>query len=215
MRTEKLDWIPDWKKQDQYPDPDKMTSEDWAWEFLRRNTKYQQDWETARENPDLAPGFASHWGLTKLAPPELARNCNLFLNFTTAPNPRVSSRFEMTDGTPVWETGAPSAESACAFVVDLDASINTQIVFIKKHLIAAQKRRGKILTTKQTSLYPVYLRCFDGDERGEGSAAISQVLGIEIAKIPGYTDQAKRLVDGRYGAIPMTKDLPKESEFRF
>ena len=38
------DWLPDWTKPHQYPDPKKTVSRHWAWEFLRRNPEYQRLW---------------------------------------------------------------------------------------------------------------------------------------------------------------------------
>lgn len=42
----KLDWMPDWQDANAYPaDPAELTSEQWAWEFIRRNESYQQAYE--------------------------------------------------------------------------------------------------------------------------------------------------------------------------
>jgi len=38
-------WPPDWTKPQQYPDPNNTTALQWAWEFLRRNPKYQKLWD--------------------------------------------------------------------------------------------------------------------------------------------------------------------------
>ena len=38
-------WRPDWKDDNQYPDTSKTSAQRWAWEFLRRNPNYQQDWD--------------------------------------------------------------------------------------------------------------------------------------------------------------------------
>ena len=38
------DWLPDWTKPDEYPAPKKTSGARWAWEFLRRNEDYQQDY---------------------------------------------------------------------------------------------------------------------------------------------------------------------------
>ncbi|MFM9890730.1 MAG: transcriptional regulator domain-containing protein [Rickettsiales bacterium] len=35
------DWLPDWRDVTQYPDSKKTSAAQWAWEFLRRNQKYQ------------------------------------------------------------------------------------------------------------------------------------------------------------------------------
>lgn len=39
-----LSWLPNWEDVSQYPNPDTSDSLQWAWEFLRRNSKYQEDW---------------------------------------------------------------------------------------------------------------------------------------------------------------------------
>src|SRR6266700_5276026 len=46
------DWLPDWTKPDQYPDPKTTSSRQWAWEFLRRNPEYQRLWDEL-----IAPHF--------------------------------------------------------------------------------------------------------------------------------------------------------------
>jgi hypothetical protein len=37
------DWFPNWKNEEEYPNND-ATPHEWAWEFLRRNAEYQQDY---------------------------------------------------------------------------------------------------------------------------------------------------------------------------
>jgi len=41
----KPDWLPDWEDESQYPDIENTSDVQWAWEFLRRNKEYQNDWE--------------------------------------------------------------------------------------------------------------------------------------------------------------------------
>jgi Family of unknown function (DUF6499) len=51
---------PDWRDAKQYPDPRQASPSHWAWEFLRRNKEYQEDWarfagnllEMTREYPE-------------------------------------------------------------------------------------------------------------------------------------------------------------------
>ena len=47
-------WRPDWRNESMYPDPEKTTRLQWAWEFLRRNPEYQQLW-SARIAPKYDP----------------------------------------------------------------------------------------------------------------------------------------------------------------
>ncbi len=46
------DWLPDWTKPHQYPDPKTTSLRQWAWEFLRRNPEYQRLWDEL-----IAPHF--------------------------------------------------------------------------------------------------------------------------------------------------------------
>jgi len=39
--------MPNWRKPDEYPSPKDLTDREWAWEFLRRNPEYRQEWEEA------------------------------------------------------------------------------------------------------------------------------------------------------------------------
>lgn len=162
-------WIPDWTQKDQYPDPDKMTREDWAWEFLRRNENYQKTWERVRKNPDMYirgndfqdlrqknewpendpavwsfnKACASYWGLWgRMTPPECTRANNLSLNFTTAPDVRTTSCYKMDDGTQVHITGNPSGGNAFVVVLDLAGSVASQVKFVKKEALRLKKIKG-------------------------------------------------------------------------
>lgn len=41
---------PDWRKPEEYPDPDLAPPDRWAWEFLRRNPEYQADFQRLGED---------------------------------------------------------------------------------------------------------------------------------------------------------------------
>lgn len=41
--------MPDWKKESDYPSSEKTSPEEWAWEFIRRNEKYQKDFKDAHQ----------------------------------------------------------------------------------------------------------------------------------------------------------------------
>lgn len=46
---------PDWKDPSAYPDPETLTLQQWAWEFLRRNPDYQADYEKVINLPEWYP----------------------------------------------------------------------------------------------------------------------------------------------------------------
>lgn len=37
-----IEWLPDWRDESQYPDPKSTLPAEWAWQFLRRNKRYQE-----------------------------------------------------------------------------------------------------------------------------------------------------------------------------
>ena len=41
----KQSWRPNWKNEAEYPDAEKTSTTQWAWEFLRRNPEYKEDYE--------------------------------------------------------------------------------------------------------------------------------------------------------------------------
>lgn len=43
------EWLPDWHSKQGYPVPEEADGWEWAWEFLRRNVKYQQLYKRYRE----------------------------------------------------------------------------------------------------------------------------------------------------------------------
>lgn len=56
----------DWRCTDGYPRADAASVEQWAWEFLRRNPQYQQDWtDYVHRCQAVVPGFARGTELTK------------------------------------------------------------------------------------------------------------------------------------------------------
>lgn len=60
-------WLPNWKDKSQYPDFEKISLDQKAWEFLRRNPKYQEDYSRYMELKDK---YAS-----KYIPREMVKIC--------------------------------------------------------------------------------------------------------------------------------------------
>ena len=59
----KPDWLPDWKDPTAYPNPENTNAEQWAWEFLRRNSEYQRDyvlWKEAHKGNYQPKGELTH-----------------------------------------------------------------------------------------------------------------------------------------------------------
>ncbi len=49
--------IRDWNK-DEYPTPDSLSPDQWAWEFLRRNPAYQEAWDQYDDDPESPCDYA-------------------------------------------------------------------------------------------------------------------------------------------------------------
>lgn len=52
--TQKVpNWLPDWRQPDGYPDPKtEVSREQWAWEFMRRNSRYQKLYREGRRHKE-------------------------------------------------------------------------------------------------------------------------------------------------------------------
>jgi hypothetical protein len=57
---------PDWREAAEYPDPNSTTATQWAWEFLRRNPAYREEFTIAlaENNNDAILALGRKWGLT-------------------------------------------------------------------------------------------------------------------------------------------------------
>ena len=78
-------WLPDWEDISKYPDLKKATGRVWAWEFLRRNEKYQQLWSDFAALPpgpiysgasvdaytNICARFEREFGIWNPAPPKM------------------------------------------------------------------------------------------------------------------------------------------------
>lgn len=55
----------DWRSAAAYAELENASARDLAWEFLRRNPRYERDWEQLDDAPpdDAVDAVAEHWGL--------------------------------------------------------------------------------------------------------------------------------------------------------
>lgn len=60
---------PDWRDKSAYPDPEKTSANQWAWEFLRRNLEYQSDYKTLITASKLktSPNKSNGYGFGRFA----------------------------------------------------------------------------------------------------------------------------------------------------
>jgi hypothetical protein len=100
-RKEIPQWLPDWTDESAYPSPDSDTLNGkimWAWEFLRRNPKYQQAYNMYKQTPDA--GEKMLFGL------EIARNYGFRFKPVdpSRDNPFALTPAEISDLTPEEKT---------------------------------------------------------------------------------------------------------------
>ena len=187
-----LDWgVPDWRCEDQYPDPSAMTPTAWAWEFLRRNPKYRARWDTA---PAKAIGLGD-FGLLGL-PPDPRQS------MPTLPPPAFAAAAvrEIRPGRRGEQTVTLNPQDV-AIVFDLYRPVNEQLRRARCALTSLQAhlKMSPKLIRKRESEYGKYLRVLDAVD-----AAVSD---REIATVLYSTDSAddtrKKVKDDRKAALKL------------
>ena len=154
--------IKDFKKPNQYPDPDKKSNSLLAWEFLRRNEKYQKDFDRFQKlkSPSSKRKLQKKWlpGLPvlKLFDPKDNQPRGLKLALTHAP------RFHTPKG-----EGFSTIESLYkgdVFVAfNLNIPIKRQLEKTRKFLEKERKEQKikPIEKNFQPHLFPLYYRILD------------------------------------------------------
>ncbi len=214
--------FPDWTDKSQYPDPDEFSLSQWAWEFLRRNPKYQSDFATleletdqgVRNRRSLQTGTA--YGLNRpMIDPRI-------------PAIKLQDRI-FQDGTPriIGVSIQPFQLSAfqAAVVIDLRLPIEAQIDLAKSPLYEEQFRfdmtkkqaeveaePGKLYKRAHPGKYSEYLRVLDA-RRTEGNTyrQIAKTIFPFLADAKNEGEERARdaykaavaLRDGDYRFLPM------------
>ena len=88
----KQSWRPNWKNEAEYPDVEKTSTTQWAWEFLRRNLEYAEDYEKIFNYPcdsshefydlysdkeEASKELAYKWGIKEMVDPSESIHKNL------------------------------------------------------------------------------------------------------------------------------------------
>ncbi len=197
----KPDWLPDWKDPTAYPNPKDTTTEQWAWEFLRRNPEYQSDyvlWKEAHEGSYQPEGEATHqmfeelnrriglhkkYGLyaamTDPARSELDGVAHLSAKYT-------NSLFYMppVNGVNPLEhiTMVPTSHKDFTIKFDLERPIKPQIERAQTLLEKWQKtfkEQGKINVNNQRNsveMYPSFLRVLDAEASEIGIPEMASII---------------------------------------
>jgi transcriptional regulator len=207
--SKKPAWLPDWKDESKYPDPKKAGGRVWAWEFLRRNPKYQELWEEYAALPhgsvysgysayalrDISERLEQDFGVRNPAPPEMTTADAEFewrpifieqkpRHWVFPVNVSDDDEFEI----PVIYVEDP-AEIVVKF--DLRVQIKPQLIYVGELLKKELKRfTGAKGPRARFENYPNYLRVLDAKLSG----ITHQTIGAEILKVKNPEYQKPKAV---------------------
>ncbi len=226
--TNKLDWLPNWQDLTQYPDSKKGIGRIWAWEFLRRNPKYQQLWQEYAALPksagfiyhgfsvfEIRDRFENEFGVSyPAAPPSM-----------TASDPEFERRVRFTTQQPPYWTlpldpseecdfGALDIEHPAEVIVkfDLRLQLSPQLARTKAILKIEAKRLAKagVLGGEPRSRfeqYQDYLRVLDAKTSGASSKMIAkEILGVTDKAALDDTQYLKEKVDDVFEPAKRLRD---------
>jgi hypothetical protein len=203
-RAQVPSWLPDWRDTNAYRALRGISDTDWAWQFLRRNRKYQREYARALDAGSLADErLARKWNVTPLPDPAIAVPPDA--NFTRS---RIGIlRFSRDGSTLAWR---PYEQHELGVILDLRAPLDEQLNVARS---AFDDARARLATSDPGLLpkrrqprrnkFPTYLRLLDADARGEFS-----IRG-------GKTNVAAALYQGRDAAAvtALTVDLERAKHF--
>lgn len=165
------EWLPDWTDETQYPNHSELQS--WAWEFLRRNVDYQNDWTLAKNHwemwvfnddpTDLRESgtfrandtrsepiyvhLARKWGLQiSIVDPAINGKSGYPIAFELTPGPQEFPYFEVSRDQ-VASPVSPKSWKEVGFIFDLELPLDPQLKFAKWQLRSHRTslvRAGKI-----------------------------------------------------------------------
>ena len=230
-RTVSPAWLPDWRDPSQYPDPKKASGEQWAWEFLRRNPKYQQEYQLAKEAGDKKTweSLTESWGIGS-APLDPSADTWIVLAFIdTGVGPGKQKPVNM--GPPVLnslmvrELGSdektPLKESEVALVFDLALPLAPQLQRAKGHMLRKQrgswgKRRGIVDSEKRArvDLYQIYLRLLDAEIKGASVTHMAKVLQTHNKVDPAHALKTVEHRGGLDAFLAKAKDIELSDKCR-
>ena len=216
---------PDWRNPRDYAYTKRLNYCQWAWEFLRRNPKYREWWESLAleigddpAKPHVAGNVSrwvaenADWGLASLCDPVLdARRCPVVWN----PTPNVAVLQPGTDANAYREKRCPEGQLV---LIDLDYPIEPQLEIAGKFLLGAQRLLKKPVLKEadyrdRKEKWIDYLRALDGRDGAVTYLEIGEVLWPNLyasdadvrdmlkSKARDTLDQAKALRDGGYRKI--------------
>jgi hypothetical protein len=229
MRPE---WLPNWRDPSEYPDPDKTEAHQWAWEFLRRNPKYQEAYahfsRVANIRTDInGRKYVENSEETANAISYIRKNFGIKSNICTPQNPATNKSYDFMfsdfEGPECviyddWHKSngqeqpglAPRRQGEIVVRFDPDKPLDFQISGVKFILEQAWKRSKPPRARRK---YVDYLRILDADSCGESNADIANELYPSNSRKKNMLDDdrraAKSLRDRDYRMLLRLTKPPK------
>ena len=201
-----------WRNAEDYPSVDSLSPGRWAWEFLRRNQDYREDWEKKLEiwNSEVAKGeimapnypevddrrfnipagifspfdeCKARWGLSSYVNPD--QDDPIKLGFEVSFGPLIGKEFIFD-------------EPQLMLRLDINRPISPQLNVSKPSLLRFQKilkqnRVIEVVTPRgHRNQWTRYLRVLDARSAG---ASYEEIAGSVISE-PGPDDDPRRIVEG-------------------
>jgi hypothetical protein len=223
-------WLPDWNNISHYPNPKvkKVPGKVWAWEFLRRNPKYQQLWEAYAALPksagfiyggsavlDIRERFQTEFGVYP-APPPISASDPDFERLVRFVNQSPPYWMWPADAPEDYEFQGPDLNHPAEVLMkfDLRLQIAVQVkganAILKKEasrLSKAGTLSGQPRSKSESGKYCEYLRVLDAKMSGATSKVIAkEILGITDEDTLKDTQSVKEKVDDVFKAAKRLRD---------
>jgi hypothetical protein len=218
-------WLPNWIESRAYPGPCDLNLNQWAWEFLRRNPRYQQDWAEKAEPVVTSTGSFDNTLISKELDAEIKKIEQKY-GIMMAQDPRdgrwpPAFRSEFVT---MYECPSFLDSVRCTIQVDrgelyvkfnLKQPISGQMEVVRGWIENCQRdlvNLGEIPKPRQTrnwrDKWPMYLRVLDARA---ADASLNQIAGVLLPDTPNSYPEfkgrdairkdltaARRLRDGGY-----------------
>lgn len=216
--------MPDWTNAADYDFTEKLDRAGWAWEFMRRNDKYQRDYarverkrariagtghllsgrhaSESAEIDGLGHRLGAKWGQSgSIANPAVDQTPAFLLEFPVEPDGEQVEDFYKEPA-----PGAPLKQQPefATLTFDVRRPLGPQIKRARGLLNARRKQvKASKAVTRGVKQWPVYLRLLDAD-------AVDATTRQIIRKIEAYRDLGKG-IDGNYQASDRVSDHRKRA----
>ena len=209
MKSKKPAWLPDWRDKEAYPQPgEDMTGARWAWEFLRRNPKYQADYERLKQERERS---ATMWrtlpekdgrGIRKRRPEtwpwhlrqadsridQIIKKMRTDYGLSDGPVPPSPSAFRQGPIEPIFAMASMLYYGSTErrgpherlLKFDLTLPIERQLRRAREILRIEQYPRKADDIRHREDLFPEYLRLLDAKQAGATQDEMSRVLYPKI-----------------------------------